>query len=125
RHSLGGIVRRYAMDDFALVWVAGYDRRDTGITPFQSVFSPVEPQARLALCLIHTVTLGAMLRDDRLDVTLIIDGGGCPSTGTGAENEQQCGGKTSRHGAVSSRSCRAGRDVFRRNGSTLDCQHSL
>ncbi len=78
RHPLGGIVRSDATDDFALVRLAGHDRRDTRIAAFQGTFSQVEPQAPLALGLIHTVTLRAMLRQDRLDITLITDGRSSP-----------------------------------------------
>ena len=57
RHPLGGIVRRDATDDLALVRLAGHDRRGTRNAAFQGDFSHVEPQAPLALGLIHTVTL--------------------------------------------------------------------
>ena len=87
RHPLGGIVRRDATDDFALVRLAGHDRRDTRIAPFQGAFSLVEPQAPLAVGLIHTVTLRAMLRQDRLDIALITHGGSSPRALTDNEEE--------------------------------------
>ena len=125
RHPLGGIVRRDPQDDLALFRLAGHDRRESGIAPFEDALSMIEPQAPLAFGLIHAVALRAMLREDRLDITLITERGSRPHALAGKEGKQQRGRKTSRHKAVSSRCHRKGRDVLRRSGSTRDCRNSL
>ena len=53
----------------------------------QRSLSLIEPQAPLAIGLVPAVTQRAMLREDRLDITLITDGGSSPRALTGNEDE--------------------------------------
>src|SRR5688500_6660264 len=71
RHVLVGILRGDAVDQLALIWLAGNDRRH--VAGRKRTRLGVEPESGLSLPRIRPVTLEARVGKDRTDVAVELD----------------------------------------------------
>ena len=73
RHDVFGVGREDALDDLALIRLAGYDRDRAALAGFQRVFAEIEAQAAFTGLRIEAVAMETGVRHDRTDVAIEAD----------------------------------------------------